>query len=378
MLALQQPGGLFEFDFDFLAGRGNGSGTTGVDEIRYIVREADLVFSLAKYFAATHDPALRAPLAAAIKALGAQSTAIRKPRLQSWIEATRILTWMPFGRITLSRGLDRLGLLYDQGGEARMLAFDGRPETVWAGGTAIALLAEATYAMASGDQQFAALRTAWRDGLLLLRIPGAGFRGLLSSLEEDPLADGEAWLALAVLNSAAPAEDKELLHDLDDYLMRHYTDAPSFRFFNWGMMAAKARFAETGNQRFIDFVASQARVFLDEKAILADPAMAAGPDENTCFYVEGLVAAASVLRTAGGMYADLLARVRMRIGAEMTRNRALQLQPGQNRIDLGGDAYLWTSEAAGHAGAWLAGRYQPYTRVDFTGHCISALTDLKR
>jgi len=377
MLALQQPGGLFEFDFDFVAGRSNGSGSTEVDQIRYIVREADLVYGLAKYFAATRDPALRAPLAAAIAALGAHSAAVRKPRLQAWIESSGILTWLPFGRITLARGLDRLGLLYGQGGDARMLAFERHPGTVWAGGTAIALLAEVTYAVAAGDQQFATLRAAWRDGLLLLRIPGAGFRGLLASPDEDPLADGEAWLALATLNRVAPAGMAATLRDIDDYLMRRYSDAPSFHFFNWGMMAAAARFAETGDRRFIDFVAAQADIFLDPAAVMADRAMAAGPDENTCFYVEGLVAAARVLRADGDSHAELLARVRTRIDSEMAKNHALQLQSGQSRIELGGGAYLWAPRAAGHAGAYLAGRYQPYTRVDLTGHCISALTDLQ-
>jgi hypothetical protein len=160
------------------------------------------------------------------------------------------------GRITLARGLDRLGLLYGQGGDARMLAFERRPGTVWAGGTAITLLAEITYEAAGGDRKFAALRSAWRDGLLLLRIPGAGFRGMLGSPDEDPLADGEAWLALATLAQPASAGMAATLRDIDDYLVRRYSDAPSFRFFNWGMMAAAARFAATGDRRFTDFVAA--------------------------------------------------------------------------------------------------------------------------
>ena len=376
MVALQESGGLFEFDFDFLAGRSNGSGATAIDQARYIVREADLILGLAKDFAATHDPALRAPLAAAIKALGANSAAIRKPRLQSWIEATRILTWMPFGRITLSRALDRLGLLYDAGGDARMLAFEGRPETVWAGGTAIALTAEIIYAAASGDQQFAALRAAWLQGLLLARMPGAGFRGLLSSIDEDTLADGEAWLALATLDRAFPGDSASDLDGLDDYLLRRYAAAPRFSFFGWGMMAARARFTATGSQRFADFVAGQTRLFLDPKSAMADPDMATDADDNTCSSLEGLAAAASVLRAAGG-HAELLAQVRARIGAEVAKNGALQLQPGQDRIELGGDAILVAPKVAGHAGAYLAGRYQPYTRADVTGHCISALSDLR-
>jgi hypothetical protein len=81
--------------------------------------------------------------------------------------------------------------------------------------------------------------------------------------------------------------------------------------------------------------------------------MEAGPDKNTCSYIEGLVTAARVLRADGNGHAELLAQVRARIDSEMAKNRALQLQPGQSRIELGGGAYLWAPKAAGYAGAYL-------------------------
>ena len=60
----------------------------------------------------------------------------------------------------------------------------------------------------------------------------------------------------------------------------------------------------------------------------------------------------------------------------MTKNRSLQILPDQTRIELGNGAYLSSPSVADYAGAFLAGMHQPYVRIDYTEHCICALTEL--
>jgi hypothetical protein len=70
--------------------------------------------------------------------------------------------------------------------------------------------------------------------------------------------------------------------------------------------------------------------------------------------------------------------LRQVVAAEMIKNNALQIQSGQDRIDLGHGAYLSSPVIAQHAGAFLAGAHQPYLRIDFTEHCICALLELEK
>src|SRR5207249_4176007 len=58
--------------------------------------------------------------------------------------------------------------------------------------------------------------------------------------------------------------------------------------------------------------------------------------------------------------------------------RALEIRPGQRRLSVGGGGELRAPSLAGFGGAYLAGRYTPYTRVDITEHCISAFLIAKR
>ena len=87
---------------------------------------------------------------------------------------------------------------------------------------------------------------------------------------------------------------------------------------------------------------------------------------------------AAILRSSQDADTALFDRVDRRIRAEMANNRKLQIRPGQERLDLGGDVYLSAPRLSEFAGAFLAGRYRPSTRIDFTQHCLSAMTKLER
>jgi hypothetical protein len=366
----QEPSGFFVFDMDFVAGRGNGSGKTRSDKTAYLVREAAAIYGLAKYALRAGDRALAPTLARAIEHLGAISLPVRKPTLEGWIERTGALS-LPFGRVTLVRLLDGTGLLYQPDGPGRLVAHDGDYATAWVGGTALALVAELYFARASGDERFAGSRLAWRDGLLALGLPDGGFREYPGSIDETPIADGEAWLAFAVWADRF-RDDAATVRRIDDHMIERYAAAPRIEFFHWGMMAAAQRLATTADVKFASFISRQAGHFLDTIALDY------GADDNSCSFVEGLAAAMGALRASRWDDADLIRRLGERSEREMIKNRALQIEPAQQRFELEDGAFLWSPRLADFAGAVLAGRHEPLMRVDYTEHCISALLELQQ
>jgi hypothetical protein len=175
-------------------------------------------------------------------------------------------------------------------------------------------------------------------------------------------------LALAHYASLDPAEQgvRNVLAELESHLMRRYAEDVTSGFYQWGTMAAAVRLQATGDARFADFVRRQAVRFLDSKWF--DEAKAF----NTCAVVEGLEVAATVLRSRGDSPA-LVARLVARTRDEMEKNRKLQIPPGTERWPLGSTTYLVSPHLAKFAGAFVEGVSKPYTRIDFTGHCLSAM-----
>ena len=161
------------------------------------------------------------------------------------------------------------------------------------------------------------------------------------------------------------------LKQLDDYLMRAYAEDVTTGFYQWGTMAAALRLQATGDKKFLAFITAQARKVLEARVREFDTPL------HSCAWIEGLATAADVIRNAGAGDA-LLGRIETRIGVEMDKNRKLQIAPGLARLELGGEAYLASPKLAQYAGAFLEAAFKPYTRIDFTGHCLSAMVKLRR
>ncbi len=371
LVAAQLESGLFDFDFDFATGTGRGAGTTQNQQMVFIVRQAVAAYALAKYYHHTGDQTVRAATMRAIEALSERSVPIGDGRIQRWIEASGLYD-IPWGRRTLARVLDGMGLLYRRDGPGRLLAFDGDYETAWAGGTALALLAELHYAMATGDQRFAPLRRSWLAGLMALHVDGAGFREYPGTIDESPLAHGEIWLALSFL----PSDDAEALGSrlqrIDRYMQSTYAAAPTLQFFHWGMMAAAQRGAALDRARSMPLVESMTRHVLDTV-----PA-ALVTEENTCTIVEGLAAVAQILRREPQRDFGLLDQIDERITIEMAKNLSMQIMPGQPDVTRADGARLQIPATLKAAGSFVAMRTRPFIRVDYTGHCISALIELEQ
>ena len=250
--------GLLDFDIDFLAGEGAGSGDTDSERTAFIARQADAAYVLAKYLAWSKDTSVSAGVQRLIAALGSLSLPVGKSTAQRWLESTHLLS-TPIGRYKLRAILERLGLLYQPAGDGMLLSYEGGYATAWAGSTALAVVAELEYFRATGDNRFAGLRSSWLEGLRTLHIPGRGFREYPGSIEEQAYANGETWLALATYAALFPADETttSLLSRYDDYVMGKYSAEPNGQFYSWGTMAATQRLATTSDSRFVEFIAAQ-------------------------------------------------------------------------------------------------------------------------
>ena len=366
----QRADGFLPYGYDFLADRA----TDDPASAEYIVRQAGAFHAWAKYYALTRDERYRESLRRGIDALARRSIPIGKSRTQKWLEATRILS-VPVGRLTLRAALARSGLLYRRTGPGKLVSADGQYSGAWAGATALALLAELAYSRASGDNRYADLRSAWLEGLLALRIPGGGFRELPTSIDDDAdYLNGEAWLALAVYADLHPNEENvaRALAEIDRSLMQRYVERPNVWFYSWGAMAAAQRWRTTADTRFVGFLKEQAKVFADRFEREFDP------DGNHCDAMEGLAATLGVLVRSGDDRNELARRMRALLSRRTAALPRMQIRREQNRMELGGEAYLASPRLADFAGAFLLGRYEPVTRVDAAQHCLSALMMIDR
>jgi hypothetical protein len=363
LLGAQRPSGLFAYDFDFLESKPK--------EPENIVRQAAGAYVLAEYYMHSRDGRVRGAIEAALTTLDAHSLPIGKSPLRSLLDRIGLFS-LPVGRSKLRATLERLDFLHRPGGDGKVVSADRRYANAWAGATPIALLTELQYHRASSDGRFAGQRTAWLKGLRGLHVPGRGFRAFPYSIEGSPYVDGQGWFALAFYASAFPLDKGlvALLTELDRNLMTRYGREFSFEFYHWGTMAAAFRWKHTSDERFVRFIREQAQAALDH------PAWAGARLENTCAPLEGLATAAAVLRRREGGEGALWPRIRERIDAEMTKNRALQIQPDQDRLQLADGTYRSLPRLRDFSGAFLAGLFEPYTRIDLTVHCLSVMVKL--
>lgn len=366
LLRAQQPSGQFSFEYDFLLGGPRADTEREDGQAAYITREAGAAYGLSKYFLHERDPRIAHAIAAALHRWEQLSLPISKSFGQSALESTGVLA-LPFARYKLEESLRWLGLLYSPRGDGRLIAYGGSYDTASGGATALALLTELHYFEASHDAQFAPLRQAWLKGLLVLYDGVGGFRKLPAFIDENDLTNAEIWLALAYYTRLFPndAATAAIVKRVDQYMLSVYTKAPNKSFYAWGVQAAAERLAASADNRFRQFIAQQSSAFFG--------ATADNADDNNCSTVEGLATALKVLLKTAQPDQRLITRLRRTIGLEMAKDLSLQIQPAQDRIDLGKGAYIYSPVITQYEGAFLAGVRRPFLRVDYTQHCISAL-----
>ncbi len=367
-LAVQKPSGLMPYGFDFLENEESEPSTlSGAN----LTRQAGTASVLADYYALTKDQRTRPAIQRFLSAFGRYSLPIGKSRMQTLVEKSHLLS-MPLGRYKIQTALKRFGLLYETTGPGKVISPSADYSKAYTGAVALALLTELRYSQTSGDSSFADLRQAWLEGLIGLRIPGDGFRELPTSIDATPYFDGEAWLALAQYHRAFPQDHRvsEFLNDVDDALIKKYGGEFKIDFFHWGTMAAAARYADTKEKKFLDFIKAQTGAFLDRKNDHVD-------NDNTCASVEGVADALGALFSAEEGGSELAERARGWVATEMRKAKQLQIQPGQNEIVFS-NARIIVPRMQEFSGSFRSGIYAANIRVDFTQHCVSAMIKLTR
>ncbi|MGC2458298.1 MAG: hypothetical protein WA435_09900 [Gallionellaceae bacterium] len=367
-LAVQKPSGFMPYGFDFLENEESEPKTMSAPNL---TRQAATAAVLADYFALTKDQRARPTIQRFLKAFGRYSLPIGKSRMQTLVEKSRLLS-MPFGRYKIEAALKRVGLLYETAGPGKVLSPNADYSDAYTGAVAFALLTELRYFQTSGDSAFAGLRHAWLEGLMGLRIPGDGFRQIPTSIDTTPYFDGEAWLALAQYHREFPQDRRvsEFLADVDDALIKKYGGEFKIDFFHWGTMAAAARFADTKEKMFLDFIKVQTRAFLDRKKDHSG-------NDNNCAQAEGVADALGALFSSGEGGSELAGRAKEWVATEMQKAKQLQIQPGQKEITFS-NARIIAPRMQEFYGSFRSGIYAANTQVDFTAHCVSAMVKLTR
>ena len=367
-LAVQKPSGFMPYGYDFLENEESEPKTMSAANL---TRQAFTAAVLADYYALTKDQRTRPAIQRFLRAFGRYSLPIGKSRVQTLVEKTHLLS-MPFGRYKIHAALNRLGLLYETSGPGKVLSPTTDYSKAHTGAVALALLTELRYSLSSGDNSFAELRHAWLEGLIGLWIPGDGFRQFPTSIDTTPYYDGEAWLALAQYHSAFPQDQRvsELLTDVDDALIKKYRGEFKIDFFHWGTMAAAARYADTKEKMFLDFIKAQTGTFLDRKKEHVD-------SDNNCASVEGGADVLEALLSAGEGGSELAERARGWGTTEMRKVKQLQIQPGQKELVFSNSRII-APRMQEFSGSFRSGVYAANTQVDLTAHCVSAMVKLER
>ena len=333
-----------------------------------LVRQAGTALVLAKYYARFKDARVSASLQRSFAGYASLSVPIGKGVVQNVLEDAGVMS-IPIGRWKLQAALDKLGWLYTREGNGRLLSHDGTYASAVASGAALALAAELVYSRASGDEQFAPLRSSWLDGLLAVHLPAGGFRQTPVSMDDDDhYLNAHAWYALAMYVERTADDERvnHVLRDVDETLMSRYSQHPHREFYHWGAIAASQRFKTTRDPRFLDFLRQQAQFFFNE----LEPRLNA--QDNPCATMEGLAATLSALRS-GNDASPIALRIAGWLRTQRDKLPVLQIQPRQLRLKLGGDAFLDSPRLADHAGDFRWGLYDATTRVDASSHCVSAV-----
>lgn len=358
----QLPSGLLRYDFDFLAGASSDEDNA--------VRQASAMAFLAEHLLESGDASIESTVRRALERFEALSLPLGKGRVQTLLEWTGVLS-LPTGRHKLASILDGFGWLHQPAGDGAVLSLEKDYAQAWAGATALALLAELRYSEATGDARFEATRIRWLRGLAALYVRRLGFRASPTLIHTSPFADGQGWLALAYYEARRPRHPlvAAILTELEERLMRHFAKSFSIEFYQWGAMAAAVRWDSTRSAHFANFIETQ--------TVSAVKWVREPRSTNSCATVEGLATAARVLRDAG-RDTRLVSSIDRHVVAEMRRNYEFQILPKAGRLDLGNGVSIVSPKLNEFAGAFLHERYRPYTRIDFTRHCMTAMMRLQR
>lgn len=364
----QLNSGLFPYDFDFMTGRE--IDMENIDGMN-LVRQTSAAFALGEYLTHfDHDPARKALLGFLENAVS-NSLPISKGDIQNSLEwvgfYNRWRLWHSF-----REPLYKMGLLFTKEGNAKLVSTGGDYERAWTGATGLSMIAAIKYFETTGDPLFNETITHWKNGLLVLKVPRRGFREAPHYLTESPYVNGEAWLALAEFDRVFHGDRvfKNLLRQLDEYLIETYSNGHNRLFYSWGTMAAVVRAGVTDDERFTVFIYGITKAYLDN---LESPDLS---KSNSCGSLEGLATFVAFMQAKGRANDPLVLRASDYITQAMGMNRKLQIDEHTAEILPNGKRFIDKLER--YRGAFLESLKEPLMQVDLTGHCLNAMLRLER
>jgi len=364
----QLSSGLFPYDFNFETGQESDMGN--IDGLN-LVRQTGAAFAIAEYLSHFDHAPTKEALKAFLKNTVSNSISIDKGFTQSALEwigfYNRWQLWSSF-----RKPLYTMGLLFSEEGNGQLVSANYDYERAWPGATALSMVAALKYYEATGDSQFNAAVTNWKDGLLALKVARRGFREAPHYLTESAYVNGEAWLAFAELERIFPGneESRTFLQELDDYMIQVYGNSYNNRFYHWGTMAAVVRAETTKDTRFTDFIYGLTKRYLDDKTNKTLP------ESNSCGAVEGLATFVMFMREQGRAKDPLVLSASDYINQVMVFNRKLQI--GESTLELLPNADRFIDKLKEHRGAFIKSPTEPLMQVDLTQHCLNALLRMEK
>ena len=174
---------------------------------------------------------------------------------------------------------------------------------------------------------------------------------------------------------AKPLTIVQMLPELDEIFMARYGTDEKGGFFLWGVQAAPIRYASGAGEALYRYAVEKVRFYLDKRR----PRFR--KNAMHCASMEGLMAVLMALQSDDPIneeYGALKEKLSRRAEQEMEKHLTFQIQPGQKKIYYGEDVYLYSERLPNFAGAFLNGRDDTETRVDFTWHCLSSFVKYGR
>lgn len=211
--------------------------------------------------------------------------------------------------------------------------------------------------------------------ILAMEISDAGFRdkyvpgaGGKQSDAESAFSNGEALLALVRYYLYNPSEElKEVIDDGLKYFVRIYRQEFDPNFYLWGMAALKDWYKLFPEEKYYDFVKDYTDWRMERHKDLRTSS------RNRCAYIEGVVSAFSVLESEATTEAEY--KYLGEIDFWLNKSQSLQLKKKDTiKIVFGdkGAKILVIKKPSKALGGFLTSFSEPFQRIDFTQHCLSA------
>jgi len=224
------------------------------------------------------------------------------------------------------------------------------------------------------EKDYLPLMTDYASYIVAMRNEGKGFKENYyligeQSDTETTFSNGEAFLALVRYDQYKPSDAiKTLINDSYNYFSDIYGKNHDNNFYLWGMAAIKDLNAKNPDKKYFDFV----KKYTDER--MKPYKNRRQNDSNVGAYIEGITSAYSIMEKS---LTEAEKKVYIgEINYWLMKTKDLQIQSDTKLRTKYGTSedtyYLRVKNNKKAVGGFLASASEPYQRIDFTQHAVSA------